>query len=153
MRKDDHLIYESLVQSRAPISDEQAAKMITDKIKGTPNLNIQNIKMYVQKYLSLVGKAPSDVDFIASMVHDNLQNIGMGENAEDSAEDKMRDRENERDEKQRDAEVKVGDFFEAYDEKYVCVGVENVEGRTVVHGLMLADAGDSFPIEDVVKID
>lgn len=153
MRKDDHLIYESLVQSRAPISDEQAAKMITDKIKGTPNLNIQNIKMYVQKYLSLVGKAPSDVDFIASMVHDNLQNMGMGENAEDSAEDKMRDRENERDEKQRDAEVKVGDFFEAYDEKYVCVGVENVEGRTVVHGLMLADAGDSFPIEDVVKID
>ena len=153
MRKDDHLIYESLVQSRAPISDEQAAKMITDKIKGTPNLNIQNIKMYVQKYLSLVGKAPSDVDFIASMVHDNLQNMGMGENVEDSAEDKMRDRENERDEKQRDAEVKVGDFFEAYDEKYVCVGVENVEGRTVVHGLMLADAGDSFPIEDVVKID
>jgi len=86
MNKDDHLIYESLVQSRAPMSDEQAAKMITDKIKGTPNLNIQNIKMYVQKYLGLVGKAPSDIDFIASMVHDNLQNMGMGENAEDSAD-------------------------------------------------------------------
>ena len=84
MNKDDHLIYESLVQSRAPMSDEQAAKMITDKIKGTPNLNIQNIKMYVQKYLGLVGKAPSDVDFIAAMVHDNLQNMGMGENAEDA---------------------------------------------------------------------
>jgi len=83
MRKDDHLIYESLVQSRAPISDEQAAKMIADKIKGTPNLNIQNIKMYVQRYMGLVGKAPSDVDFIAAMVHDNLQNMGMGENAED----------------------------------------------------------------------
>jgi len=82
MKKDDHLIYESLVQSRAPMSDEQAAKMITDKIKGTPNLNIQNIKMYVQRYMGLTGKAPSDVDFIAAMVHDNLQNMGMGENAE-----------------------------------------------------------------------
>jgi len=82
MDKDDHLIYESLVQSRAPMSDEQAAKMITDKIKGTPNLNIQNIKMYVQRYMGLTGKAPSDVDFIAAMVHDNLQNMGMGENAE-----------------------------------------------------------------------
>jgi hypothetical protein len=84
MNKDNHLIYESLVQSRAPISDEQAAKMIADKIKGTPNLNIQNIKMYVQKYLGLVGKAPSDIDFIASMVHDNLQHMGMGENAENT---------------------------------------------------------------------
>jgi len=82
MRKDDHLIYESLVQSRMPMGDEQAAKIITDKIKGTPNLNIQNIKMYVQKYLGMVGKSPSDVDYIASLVHDNLQNMGMGENAE-----------------------------------------------------------------------
>ena len=82
MRKDDHLIYESLVQSRMPMGDDQAAKIITDKIKGTPNLNIQNIKMYVQKYLGMVGKSPSDVDYIASLVHDNLQNMGMGENAE-----------------------------------------------------------------------
>jgi len=83
MNKDNHLIYESLVQSRAPISDEQAAKMIAHKIKGTPNLSIQNIKMYVQRYMDLTGKAPSDVDFIASMVHDNLQHMGMGENAEE----------------------------------------------------------------------
>jgi len=73
--------YVNSILEQAPISDEQAAKMITDKIKGTPNLNIQNIKMYVQKYLGLVGKAPSDIDFIASMVHDNLQHMGMGENA------------------------------------------------------------------------
>ena len=90
MRKDDHLIYESLVQSRAPISDEQAAKMITDKIKGTPNLSIPNIKMYVQRYLGLVGKAPSDINFIAAMVHDNLQHMGMGENAESADERKER---------------------------------------------------------------
>jgi len=84
MNKDNHLIYESLVQSRAPVSDEQAAKMIADKIKGTPNLNMHNIKMYVQRYMGLVGKAPSDVDFVAAMVHDNLQNMGMGENAENA---------------------------------------------------------------------
>ena len=78
--------YVNSILEQALISDEQAAKMIADKIKGTPNLNIHNIKMDVQKYLGLVGKAPSDIDFIASMVHDNLQHMGMGENAEDSAE-------------------------------------------------------------------
>jgi len=138
MRKDDHLIYESLVQSRAPISDEQAAKIIADKIKGTPNLNIQNIKMYVQKYLGMVGKAPTDVDFITSMVHDNLQNMGMGENAEDSAEDKMRDRENERDEKQRDAEVSSSFHYDpmpgldkaANQIREILQGAANDEART-----------------------
>jgi hypothetical protein len=63
-----------------------------------------------------------------------LKNTGPGENAEGSI-------------------VKEGDFFEADGEKYVCVGVENAGGKTVVHGQMLAEFGDTFPIEDVVKID
>lgn len=63
-----------------------------------------------------------------------LRNSGAGENAES-------------------ASVKEGDFYEAHGEKYVCVGVEEVDGQTMVHGVMLADAGDSFPMSDVTKVD
>ena len=63
-----------------------------------------------------------------------LKNTGAGENAEASV-------------------VAEGDFFEANGEKYVCVGVEQVDGATVVHGQMLAEYGDTFPMEDVTKID
>ena len=62
-----------------------------------------------------------------------LKNTGPGENAEDNI-------------------VKEGDFFEAWDEKYVCVGVEEVNGQMMVHGVMLADAGDTIPMSDVKKI-
>jgi len=82
MRKDDHLIFEAFSQQRV-IGDEQAAKLIADKIKGTPNLNIQNIKMYVSKYLGMVGKAPTDVDHISAYVLDILNSQGMAEDAED----------------------------------------------------------------------
>lgn len=82
MRKDDHLIFEAFSQQRV-MGDEQAAKLIADKIKGTPNLNIQNIKMYVSKYLGMVGKAPNDVDHISAYVLDILNSQGMAENAED----------------------------------------------------------------------
>jgi hypothetical protein len=64
------------------VSDEQAAKIIADKIRGTPNLNIQNIKMYVTKYLGMVGKAPTDVDFITAHVNDILSAQGMSEGEE-----------------------------------------------------------------------
>ena len=63
-----------------------------------------------------------------------LRNTGAGENAEDNV-------------------VKEGDFYEAHGEKYVCVGVEEVDGQIMVHGVMLADAGDSFPMSDVTKVD
>ena len=59
------------------LSDDRAAKIIADKIKGTPNLNIQNIKLYVKKYLAMVGKAPNDVDYISSLVYDILDSQGM----------------------------------------------------------------------------
>ena len=82
MRKDDHLIFEAFAQQRL-LSDEQAAKMIADKIRGTPNLNINTIKQYVSKYLGMVGKAPTDVDYLAAQVHDILSQQGVaGENAE-----------------------------------------------------------------------
>jgi hypothetical protein len=63
-----------------------------------------------------------------------LRNTGAGENAEDNV-------------------VKQGDFYEAHGEKYVCVGVEEVDGQIMVHGVMLADAGDSFPMSDVTRVD
>jgi hypothetical protein len=59
------------------MSDHLAAKKIADKIKGTPNLNINSIKSYVAKYIGMVGKAPTDVDYIATLVLDELENQGM----------------------------------------------------------------------------
>lgn len=82
MNLDDHLIFEAFAQHRI-MTDEQAAKLIVDKIKGTPGLNMQNIKMYVSKYLGMVGKAPTDVDHIAAYVLDILNSQGMAENAEE----------------------------------------------------------------------
>jgi hypothetical protein len=86
MRKDDHLIYEAFA-NRVSVSDEQAAKIIADKIRGTPNLNIQNIKMYVTKYLGMVGKAPTDVDHITAHVNDILSAQGMSESEESTREE------------------------------------------------------------------
>jgi hypothetical protein len=69
--------YPNMSSGKAPMGDDQAAKMIADKIKGTPNLNIQTIKQYVQKYLGMVGKAPTDVDHIAAGVYDILDTQGL----------------------------------------------------------------------------
>ncbi len=63
----------------AGISDELAAKKIAAKIMGTPDLNIPKIKQYVTKYLSMVGKAPTDVTHLAALVHTELENKGVME--------------------------------------------------------------------------
>jgi len=63
----------------ASISDTLAAKKIADKIRGTPDLSIPKIKQYVTKYLSMVGKAPTDVDYLAALVSTELENQGMNE--------------------------------------------------------------------------
>jgi len=59
-----------------PVSDERAAKLIFDKIKGTPNLTIPTIKHYVKKYLDMVGKSPSDTDYLASLVFSHVEDMG-----------------------------------------------------------------------------
>jgi hypothetical protein len=59
--------------------DEVAAKKIAEKLKGTPNLNIATIKMYVAKYLPMIGKGESDVDHLTALVHDNLSELGLVE--------------------------------------------------------------------------
>lgn len=63
----------------AGISDELAAKKIASKIAGTPGLNMPKIKQYVTKYLSMVGKAPTDVDHLAALVSTELENKGVME--------------------------------------------------------------------------
>lgn len=65
--------------NEASLSDEAAAQKIADKIKGTPNLTVPTIKQYVKKYLGMVGKNPSDVDFLAAHVHDILSGKGLAE--------------------------------------------------------------------------
>ncbi len=63
----------------AGMSDELAAKKIAAKLQGTPDLNIPKIKQYVTKYLGMVGKAPTDVDHLAALVHTELGNKGVME--------------------------------------------------------------------------
>jgi hypothetical protein len=56
-------------------TDEQAARMIFDKIKGTPNLTIPTIKSYVKRYLDMVGKNPGDIDYLASLVYSHVEDM------------------------------------------------------------------------------
>jgi hypothetical protein len=65
--------------AKAGISDELAAKKIATKIMGTPDLNIPKIKQLVTKYLSMVGKAPTDVTHLAALVATELENKGVME--------------------------------------------------------------------------
>lgn len=61
------------------MNDDEAAKRIAEKIKGTPNLSVPTIKQYVAKYLEMVGKNPTDVDYIAANVYDILHQQGLVE--------------------------------------------------------------------------
>ena len=61
------------------ISDELAADKIFAKIKGTPNLSFVNVERFVAKYAPMVGKKASDVKYIATLVYDALQDVGMEE--------------------------------------------------------------------------
>lgn len=70
------MIYENMTPSHL-MTDEKAAKLIFDKIVGTPNLTIPTIKAYVKRYLPMVGKGESDIDFLTSHVYDMLSDNGL----------------------------------------------------------------------------
>lgn len=70
------MIYENMTPSRL-MNDEKAAELIFDKIKGTPNLTIPVIKAYVKRYLPMVGKNESDIDFLTANVYDMLSEEGL----------------------------------------------------------------------------
>ena len=65
----------------AGISDELAAKKIANKIMGTPDLDMLKIKQYVTRYLGMVGKAQTDVPYLAALVSAELENKNMNEAA------------------------------------------------------------------------
>lgn len=71
------------------LSDEQAAKMIFDKIKGTPNLNLVNVEKLVTKYLGMVGKAPTDVKYLTAIVYSDLKELDLAESKNTSSPDKI----------------------------------------------------------------
>ena len=73
------------------MNDEDAARKIADKIKGTPNLSVPTIKQYVAKYLEMVGKNPTDVDHIAANVYDILQQQGLVESKKAKSKKKKPD--------------------------------------------------------------
>ena len=70
------MIYENMTPSHL-MTDEKAAKLIFDKIMGTPNLTIPTIKAYVKRYLPMVGKNESDIDFLTANVYDMLSEEGL----------------------------------------------------------------------------
>lgn len=77
MRNKDTILLENAYEQIYNIPDDLAAKKIAEKIKGTPNLSIENLKMYVAKYLSMVGKAETDIDHLTALVHDELSEMGL----------------------------------------------------------------------------
>lgn len=66
------------------ISDDLAARKIFNKIKGTPNLNFAVVQQYVNKYIGMVGKSPTDVKYISALVYSMVQDAGMAEENEES---------------------------------------------------------------------
>jgi hypothetical protein len=69
---------ESTIEEAAPerqISDHVAIKKIFDKIKGTPNLKYPAVKQLVKKYLGMVNKKESDLDFLAAGVWTEIEHM------------------------------------------------------------------------------
>jgi len=66
-----------LTESVNPISDQLAAQKIFDKIKGTPNLKFHTVEQLVHRYIGMVGKAPTDVKYIATLVWGMLEDNQM----------------------------------------------------------------------------
>jgi hypothetical protein len=77
--------------NESEVSDHLAAKMIADKLQGTPNLTFQTIEQMVPRYLEMVGKAPTDAKYISVQVYDILSGKGLAEEGvyEASADDRF----------------------------------------------------------------
>jgi hypothetical protein len=73
----DQILLENAYEQIYNVPDDLAAKKIAEKLKGTPNLNIATLKMYVAKYLPMVGKAETDIDHLTALVHNNLSEMGL----------------------------------------------------------------------------
>lgn len=65
------------------MSDQRAAKLILDKIKGLPMRNIQDIEKNVARYLPMVGKAPTDVKHLSVLIYRDLEDMGLLESKEE----------------------------------------------------------------------
>jgi hypothetical protein len=85
----DQILLEQAYEQVYNLPDDVAAKKITEKIKGTPNLDIPTLKMYVTKYLPMVGKSSTDVDHITTLVYDNLVEMGLMESSINEAKKKV----------------------------------------------------------------
>jgi hypothetical protein len=68
---------------KSGISDTLAAKKIAAKLMGMPNLSMPNIKKMVGKYLGMVDKQASDIDFLSAEVYSILQDKGLMEDSVD----------------------------------------------------------------------
>lgn len=85
----DQILLENAYQQIYNIPDDVAAKKIAEKIKGTPNLDIAKLKMYVAKYLNMVGKNETDIEHLTALVHDNLSEMGLIESSINEAKKKI----------------------------------------------------------------
>lgn len=63
--------------TEAAMTDEAASKAIFNKIKGTPDLTIPKVEALVKRYLSMVGRAPTDTKILLAGVVTLLQDADM----------------------------------------------------------------------------
>ena len=103
MRRDDHLMLEALQSKFTGPAAGSESFLLNQLDKMVKTLEGISTGIHMSK--------SSAVDQLLSRLRDTAEMLmsergsGTSENAEDSAEEKMRDRENARDEKQRDTEV------------------------------------------------
>jgi hypothetical protein len=65
--------------TEAEISNDLAVKKIFDKVKGTPNLKVSTLKPLVAKYLTMVGKEKTDLEYLTAGVWTKLEDAGLVE--------------------------------------------------------------------------
>ena len=65
------------VSSNIGMRDEDAAKKIAQKLMGMPNINRGNIDDHVSKYLKMVGKNPTDLKYLSTLVMSELEDANM----------------------------------------------------------------------------
>ena len=172
MRKDDYLIIEALQNNRSGGPDVSSAEFKKKQAAwaqgaqqdlgwhpDTSNMSVDELKKHIVdlsnalETLNRLGAIPTEmrtalnqkVNGRIQMLQSDAKHKEEGEeNAEDTAEDKMRDRENAADEKQRDAEVSAAFHYDPMP------GLEKTANK--VRDLLQGAANDEARTEHIIKM-
>ena len=153
----------------AQISDEQAAKKLFDKIKGTPNLKASSVKQLIKPYLGMVGRAEKHLNLLAADVITMLQDNGLmegktfkhdGDEDEGDSKQKRKEHKKQRDERRGKDEdlhedVKASDEIANEIERLdLNVAPESRQAFDIFlnHNLSKFDPNNDLTIADAVKM-